>query len=133
MFPSHEDEGIRSDGGGDDNDDGRNDGGYRDAHADEDDDNEDEPDGDKSIADANSQSGMMKESYCEGMHISDDDDDDDEDAFDMGAESQAWKEKMYYDRDCSNNISKSMRVVPIEDVQVCLFYDAFYYSQCEKF
>lgn len=42
----------------------------------------------------------------------------DDDAFVLGTESQAWKDKMYYDRDCSNNISRSLRVVPIEDVQV---------------
>jgi hypothetical protein len=38
-------------------------------------------------------------------------------AFDSLLHPSSWMEKMYYDRDCSNNISKSLRVVPMEDVQ----------------
>ena len=39
----------------------------------------------------------------------------------------AWMERMYKDRDCSSNISKNLRVVPIEDVQICAGRDGYAY------
>jgi hypothetical protein len=57
----------------------------------------------------------------ENMPVDDDfvgGDEEDEDGENQADFDAAWLEKMYYDRDCSNNISKSLRVVPLEDVQV---------------
>lgn len=44
-----------------------------------------------------------------------DQEEEDDDVVDFDG---SWLEKMYFERDCSNNISKSLRVVPLEDVQV---------------
>ena len=61
----------------------------------------------------------------EGNHAAADDDDNDD--FNNDPSENEWREKMYYDRDCSNNISRSLRVESIQDLQLVPGRDGYAY------
>ena len=87
-----------------------------------------EAEGEEDVEERNNHSGNNDDDYEDGdVEVEDefmlqgDDDDGDE-----GANGK-WRERMYYDRDCSNNISRSLRVVPLEDVQISPGRDGYAY------
>lgn len=64
----------------------------------------------------------QEDNDMEVMGSSDDDDERNQRFEDLDRaqveSQQSWRKKMYYDSNCSNNISRSMRVIPMRDAQV---------------